>query len=768
MFYLSGLQYGRYNKTEILNLSRFIAVQKPRPLEFRSQRPYLVALRYEDQTSAKDKDADPAYRTVHFYGYVNGATLRSATAVHIPGAGDFIASDVQSYLDPCPLPSRSASKNDGARNLRTLKQEERRVYAPECDIGNVTYDADSLYIKLPDHRVGFTRKSDPLLCQDAESEQGDSASDDEDSSSEEVPEPVALVRDMQDAQGMLDQQVESQKLRLMPTSYSLLKSCSSPLSHKNGHERRRAPEMEESQQPTGMLGGSNLNEDSEDDSTRSEDSGVEGEDLDAAEEETSDGYDEASDAESHRDGSSDVDHKDILGHRVGWVSSVSLARKEKSMAELIYQTRSLSNDNTLRTQGDRLKCLFGEDHDDDVLDTRNGHPASALNAGTLLLGDCDDPVIAQMPETSLLSDAVAYQRVGFAWNEDVLSVDTVLATWSRSAKAQLKKLKFITGGWDGEEQPTNEDQQQEHPEQPEGEKEDDRVENILKEQRLRNREADVVERANTDEAHAFLRSTESGFVIGTYCRVVVKRVPAAWVDHLQTRCGVLVLGGLLPSECGPYGFLQTRVKKHRWAPKILKSEDPLLISVGWRRFQSLPLYCLEDRNAVRVRALKYTPEHMHCLATFYGPLQPPGTGVVAIRNWASDVRDFRISATGVVLETATQFTIMKKLKLVGEPVKVFKNTAFVKNMFTSDLEVAKCTGSRIQTVSGIRGQIKKAQGTDGSFRATFEDKILMSDIVICKTWIRVRSGQRTNSQLFVVLFVVRGYCYIFVPWPCLL
>jgi len=48
-----------------------------------------------------------------------------------------------------------------------------------------------------------------------------------------------------------------------------------------------------------------------------------------------------------------------------------------------------------------------------------------------------------------------------------------------------------------------------------------------------------------------------------------------------------------------------------------------------------------------------------------------------------------VCVTGIVQEVASSFKVMKKLKLVGEPHKIMKNTAFIKGMFNSQLEVAK-------------------------------------------------------------------------------
>jgi ribosome biogenesis protein BMS1 len=153
---------------------------------------------------------------------------------------------------------------------------------------------------------------------------------------------------------------------------------------------------------------------------------------------------------------------------------------------------------------------------------------------------------------------------------------------------------------------------------------------------------------------------------------------------------------------------------------------------------------VNDRDA-RFRALKYTPEHSHCIASLYGPVTPPSTGCLAVQSVTQRAQDFRIAATGVVLEQDKSSDVVKKLKLQGFPMKVFKNTAFIRNMFTSALEVARFEGASIRTVSGIRGQIKKAiKNPPGAFRATFEDKIMMSDIVFLRAWYPVKPPKFYN------------------------
>jgi len=290
------------------------------------------------------------------------------------------------------------------------------------------------------------------------------------------------------------------------------------------------------------------------------------------------------------------------------------------------------------------------------------------------------------------------------------------------AREALKERKFITGGWSSAEEDEDGEPKPAEGDKPAAEGTGEAT-------------AGANKGSVTNVSTADLVGFSDGMPIAAFVRVRLDDVPAACVAEMK-RERPIILGGLLPGE-SRMGLVQVRVKRHRWHPKLLKSGDALLLSAGWRRFQTVPTFSLEDRGEKRMRYLKYTLEHMHCTMTSYGPMMPPNTGVLAFRSWQK-VGHFRVCATGGVLESAPNFQIMKKLKLCGEPYKIFRNTAFIKGMFNSDLEVSKYKNTKIQTVSGIRGEVKKAEGDKGNFRATFEDRILLSDLVVCKCWIDVK------------------------------
>ena len=301
------------------------------------------------------------------------------------------------------------------------------------------------------------------------------------------------------------------------------------------------------------------------------------------------------------------------------------------------------------------------------------------------------------------------------------------------------KQKFITGGYFDMENENDDDIN----ENEDNEKETD-VKNVSSELTLEQKKEEQEKKLKF-----FLDDSSSYgiFKLGTYIRIDLKKVKRKYANHFDPNHPI-ILSTLSHQESEKQmSFIKIRFNKHLWFPKILKTNDPIILSIGWRKFQTTMAYCVEDKNH-RLRLIKYTPKFTNCIAICYGPQVPINVAVVAMQNDLGDTTDdnFRISGTGDVIEVNQSFDIVKKLKLIGDPEEIYKKTANIKNMFNSNLEVARYIGAKIQTVSGIRGIIKKQLNTkpEGRFRATFEDKILKSDVVFLKTWAPVELNKFYN------------------------
>ncbi|KAI3867178.1 hypothetical protein MKX03_009050, partial [Papaver bracteatum] len=222
------------------------------------------------------------------------------------------------------------------------------------------------------------------------------------------------------------------------------------------------------------------------------------------------------------------------------------------------------------------------------------------------------------------------------------------------------------------------------------------------------------------------------FRMGSYLKFKVCNVPSKMVNNYDPGRPILI-GGISPEE-DFVGCVSARFERHSLHMKPLKTKDPIIVSVGWRRYQTTPIYALEDLRKI----LEFTPEDKPCSATFWGPFATPGTGVVAVQSLADNKAAFRILATGEVLGFSRAPYISLKT-WVGTPCKIINETALIKDLFTSDIEINQYKDNKIKTVSGILGKVNEAatkedgQPRQGIAKCTFDRKICLSDTVYMET-----------------------------------
>ncbi|MCL7048306.1 hypothetical protein MKW94_009594 [Papaver nudicaule] len=255
------------------------------------------------------------------------------------------------------------------------------------------------------------------------------------------------------------------------------------------------------------------------------------------------------------------------------------------------------------------------------------------------------------------------------------------------------------------------------------------------------------------------RSEIEGFRAGTYIKLEVRDVPFKMTKNIDPYCPVLVGGISIEEEI--VGYMQARFKQHSWHMKSLKTGDPIIVSVGWRRYQTKPIYA-QEAGGNRLHRIHYTPRREDCLAMFWGPLAPLDTGVAAVHNVAGNKAVFRISAMGVILDFTQAAEIIakiaKKRKQVGTPLKIFKKTALIEDMLTSDLEIDWFGGAAIQTARRVRENVKKAaqkklvsklvrkgdQPREGIASCSFQHEIFRSDNISMHVGEQV--GELKNSS----------------------
>lgn len=807
LFYLSGVINGRYPDREIHNISRFISVMKnPRPLVWRNSHPYCLADRLLDITPPTTIEADAKCdRTVALYGYLRGTNFPAEGArVHVPGIGDLSVSMIEALPDPCPTPymDQAIAKATGKSGRRRLGEKQKLLFAPMSDVGGVLVDKDAVYIDVKTStfdkdvepgeerglgeqmviglqaerrllgetgdgvrlfRGGTTLKESKELVPDDTGRkerrkprvvEGEDILADDDQFTTQVngfpgSEDSGVEEDSFDMDDVLDSRLEQ-----------TLKAARDDFPQANDKEDFAFADSDSD------IGTVSSVEDQDFDSDIEE---SEGDEENAALRWKSDLREKAKDLHSGRRRYQASDFTRLLYDET--ISSAEVVRRWRGDASIEEQEteKRLSGEN--HGSEDEQEVFFTKAKPEDSHPDFEDRSIPQYDYDALEIKWTNTENLKELRQrftSARLSTVAARNRhdgddtdsngeggsdddVGDGEFED-LERDTadpgaaqddaqmsIQEERDRNArKKEELKLRFEEEDREGFGNDKR-DERREGGGDTEGQFGADDWYEAQKAQIQKQLNINRTEFESLDEAS---RVRVQGHKAGTYARLVIEQVPYEFVSSFNPRFPVII-GGLAPTE-DRFGFVQVRIKRHRWHKKILKTNDPLIFSLGWRRFQTLPLYSISD-SRTRNRMLKYTPEHMHCFGTFYGPLIAPNSGFCCFQSLSNDNAGCRVAATGVVLDVDENTEIVKKLKLTGYPYKIFRNTAFIKDMFSTSLEIAKFEGASIRTVSGIRGQIKRALSKpEGHFRATFEDKILMSDIVFLRAWYPVKPQRFYN------------------------
>lgn len=805
LFYLSGVLNGRYPDREIHNLSRFLSVMKnPRPLVWRNTHPYAVIDSFRDITHPTKIEENPKCdRSIVLSGYLRGTNFAASDQrVHVAGVGDFTVSSIEALPDPCPTPAmeQAIAKATGKTRRRRLDEKEKKLHAPMSDRSGLKIDGDAVWIT---REKGFTFNKDDENQELGEGEELIVGLQSERKLLGHTEEGVQLFKggEKVDKSALEADADEAQSGRKSHRKPRLAAQSDGDWEGDNGPEDEGfesgddevgsdvETEFDEGKLGSLFRGGQENKSGGDDISFADSDSDlgsisdVEERDEDMDEDELDEDYDSDEEAAALRwkDNLHDV-AKSLQGKRPAY-RTADLARylyddkmspqevlqrwkgqardeeeeenieddeeefflKKKTEDEDSAEDRYIpifdydalatkwSQEDIIESVRDRFATVNlskkrenedgedGEDDDEDVdleLGDEDGPGSDEDDEGDGVFEDLETGETHGKPESEELGDIEAEREKNARRKEELkMRFEEEDREGFLNDKANARREAGVTADEFGED------------------------EWYEAQKSMIQKQLDI-NKAEFEQLDERQRVAVEGYRAGKYAKIVLENVPAEFVEKFNASNPIIV-GGLTPTE-DRFGYVQVRIKRHRWHKKILKTNDPLIVSLGWRRFQTLPIYSTTD-SRTRNRMLKYTPEHMHCFGTFYGPLIAPNNGFVCFNSFSSSNPGFRIAATGTVLSVDESTEIVKKLKLTGEPYKIYKNTAFIKNMFNTSLEIAKFEGAAIKTVSGIRGQIKRALSKpEGCYRATFEDKILMSDIVFLRAWYPIKPHRFYN------------------------
>ncbi|KAI9323514.1 hypothetical protein BX666DRAFT_1887721 [Dichotomocladium elegans] len=232
---------------------------------------------------------------------------------------------------------------------------------------------------------------------------------------------------------------------------------------------------------------------------------------------------------------------------------------------------------------------------------------------------------------------------------------------------------------------------------------------------------------------------------GTHITLWIKDVPKeAYAAYSKER--PYIVFGLLQYE-HKMSLLHFQVQRDNAYEEPVKSKDPLVLHVGFRRYAVKPIYSQNSNkgsNNVH-RFERYLEMGKTSYATVYGPVVF-GKIPCMLYKETDNVNEPILVAKGIFVNTDVKRIIAKRIILSGHPFKIHKRSAVIRYMFFNPDDVNYFKPVQLITKYGRVGHIRESLGTHGYMKCSFDGPITQQDTVLMNLYKRVYP--KWNTELW--------------------
>jgi pre-rRNA-processing protein TSR1 len=270
----------------------------------------------------------------------------------------------------------------------------------------------------------------------------------------------------------------------------------------------------------------------------------------------------------------------------------------------------------------------------------------------------------------------------------------------------------------------------------------------------------AVAKQNALDPECALETAEAG----QYVTLVLDKVSAVAAATLKSRhfepgcipCP-LIVSGLFAHE-NQLSVMHLQLNRCEEYEDPVRSKDPMVVHVGFRRFVSRPIFSDHNANSDKSKLQRFMLGGFS-VATMYAPISfaancpallfnaaasscsATGPVGISLRDAASD----QLVAMGGLLSINPNRIILKRTILSGFPFKIHKTRAVVRYMFFNAIDIEWFKPIELHTKLGRTGHIRESVGTHGYMKCQFNQPLAGNDTVCLNLYKRQFPPEWENS-----------------------